>query len=406
MPVSVSRAERRSRLVVEQLNDSYICGVLSRLGPKALLDVAGLNSYQPNWSQVHIQQLRRPGVHPVGVLHLTDGSVKASMFAKVQTADYNGPQDLERELDFLSNIAPLITVENPTLRSPLPIAHYPELGLLLMEFVPGKSLKQHLFNLNLFTNRVGKPDLAELLLCAGRWLGSLHRVTLRENAFGNPLEWLLHEFEKARTIEAFSLYSLRTEYREMLSILQTCVNLKPMFRRNLCNIHGEFTPIHVIVTEGAIYVVDFGNSKLGYCYEDVGLFTGFYDCLQPWRAAAGSLRIRLDAQKRLFFRGYFEQSPSAFNEADKAVMRWVRMVSVARMLNGWQHRYTGVGKWAYSWLTLGTLRDRFTTLCRAELRALREMRLEIFDEDACADQQSNSARCERSVDITHTATGG
>jgi hypothetical protein len=83
------------------------------------------------------------------------------------------------------------------------------------------------------------------------------------------------------------------------------------------------------------------------------------------------------------------------------------MISVARMLNGWQHRYTGVGKWAYSRLTLGTLRDRFTTLCRAELRALREMRLEIFDEDVCSgDQQSNSTRCERSVGITHTATGG
>jgi tRNA A-37 threonylcarbamoyl transferase component Bud32 len=403
----VSRAERQSRLVVEQLNEPYICGLLSRLGPKALLDVAGLNSYQPNWSQVHVQQLSRPGVHPVGVLHLDDGSVKTSMFAKVQTADYKGPQDLEREVDFLSNVAPLITVENPTLRSPLPIAYYPELGLLLMEFVPGKSLKQHLFNLNLITNRVGKPDLAELLLCAGRWLGSLHRLTLRENASGNPLEWLLHEFEKARTIEAFSLYSLRSEYREMLSILQRCVNLKSEFRRNLCNIHGEFTPIHVIVAEGAIYVVDFGNSKLGYCYEDLGLFTGFYDCLQPWRAAAGSLRMRLEAQKRLFARGYFEQSPRAFNEADTAIMRWVRMVSVARMLNGWQHRYTGVGKWAYSWLTLGTLRDRFTTLCRTELRALREMRLEIFDEDAClGEKQFNSSRCERSVDITHTATGG
>jgi tRNA A-37 threonylcarbamoyl transferase component Bud32 len=406
MPVSRSRAERCIRIVVERPNNSYLIDVLSRLGPEALLHVAGLRSDQPKPPKVRVQPLSRPGIHPVGAVHITDGVVRTSLFAKVQTPQYSGVQSLEREVHFLSDVAPLIALEDPRLRSPLPIAYYPELGLLLMEFVKGHSLKHCLFDANLAIGRKNECNLAELLRCAGRWLGTMHSLTLQQGAYGNPLEWLLQEFENSRTVEAFSLYSLRAEYTEMLSILQKCVSLKPMFRRNLCNVHGEFTPIHVMVADEAIYVVDFGNSKLGYRYEDVGLFAGFYDCLQPWRAAAGSLRIKLDVQKSLFFHGYFEHSASPFNDADKAIMSWVRLISFARMLNGWQQRYNGFGKRAYCWLTLGTLRDRFTLACRTELEALRDMQVNIFDERDCAEQQAGSEHCERSADITHTTTSG
>lgn len=383
--------ERAAKSIMQRANDLYLFRELSRLGSDALLDAAGLRPLQEAGSRVHVSALRQPGIHPAGVVHLTSGPVKISLFAKVQKADYNGAQSLERELHFLSNVAPLIAAENPGLRSPLPVAYYPERRLLLMEFVPGDSLKHHLFSINFGSNRVSTVALAELLRCAGRWLGSFHRLTLQGGA-GNPLEWLLQEFGNKRTMEAFLFYSQKNSYDEMLSILTRCLDLNPEFRRNLCNVHGEFTPIHVMVASDAIYVVDFGNSRLGYPYEDVGLFAGFYDCLPPWRIAAGSMRIQLQKQKQLFLSGYFEQR-AAFNAGDRAMMRWVRLISFARMLNAGQDRSSGWGKWAYSRLTSRILRKRFAALCNAELAALRGVHPDIFNEESFVEQGAGFSAC-------------
>jgi tRNA A-37 threonylcarbamoyl transferase component Bud32 len=335
-------------------------------------------------SKVSVRPVEDPGVHPAGIVYMTDGIMQASLFAKVEKPDYSGRQSLQRELHFLSNIAPLITAENPRLRSPLPIAYYPEQRLLLMEFIPGYSLKHCIFDINF--NRPSQPGLAELLQHAGRWLGSFHRLTVK-GTHGNPLEWLLQEFNNVRTLEAFVFYSLKDVYDEMLVSLKKLLDLKPTFQRNLCNVHGEFTPIHIMVADNAIYVVDFGNSRVGYVYEDVGLFESFYDCLLPWRSFIGSSHLTLHTQKELFLRGYFEQWLTPFSAADRAIMRWVRLISIARMLHGGQSRYSGWGRWIYSRLALCTLRDKFTRLCHNELTAIRAIQADIFNEISYIEQQ-------------------
>jgi tRNA A-37 threonylcarbamoyl transferase component Bud32 len=385
-------------------NARYLFSVLSGLGPEALVELAGLRSSEQTHSKVRVQALSRPGVHPVGVVHISNGLASTCMFAKVQRTDYRGGQNLEREWRFLSDMAPLITAENPALRSPNPIAYYPERGLLLMEFVPGDSLKQHLFEVKFGINPTGSLKLAQLLKHTGQWLGSMHRLT-QQSESGNPLEWLLQESESARTREVFLRYSRKDTYDEMLSILRRWLDLKPNFRRNLCQVHGEFTPIHVMVANDAIYVVDFGNSKLGYVYEDVGLFASFYECLLPWRAAMGAIRVRLDMQKELFLSGYFEQAPADFRPADIAIMRWVRLISFARMLDGGERRYTGWGKWAYSRLAQNILHGRFTALCRIELAALKEMSADVLDEEPHAEQVSTCAACGRPIRSTGLANG-
>ena len=377
-PVSKSRAERRPGITaVHRANNLYLICVLSQLGPEALLNVAGLSSSLPTASKVYVRALHEPGVHPAGIVYLSDGELTTSLFAKVQKNNYTGVQNLERELHFLTHVTPLITAENPMLRSPIPVAYYPDRRLLLMEFVPGDSLKHHLFDV--IFNPTPRRNLAELLQCTGQWLGSLHRLT-RKGTIGNPLQWLLDEFEAKRTSEAFELFSLKDSYDELGVILKGCLNANPDFRRPLCDVHGEFTPIHVMVAGDAIYVVDFGNSREGYFYEDVGLFESFYDCLLPWRAAAGSYRMNLDTQKELFLRGYFDESAMEFCPADRAIMRWVRLISFARMLNGGQRRYNGWSRWAYSRIALGALRKKFFHLCRTELAALKEIRPNTFEE--------------------------
>ena len=147
-------------------------------------------------------------------------------------------------------------------------------------------------------------------------------------------------------------------------------------------VHGEFTPIHVMIAAPAIYVVDFGNSEPGFAYQDVGLFTGFYDCLLPWRAAAGAIRVNLKRQKELFLKGYREQAPHVFGPADMAIMRWVRLISSARMLEGSGRRYKGIGENAYNQLTRRILTSTFAAHCREELAALRNIPMNIFDEEA------------------------
>ncbi len=355
-----------------------------------MLDVAGLTFARTECPKIHVQPVSEPGVHPAGVVQITAGRVQTSLFAKVEKADYSGRQNLEQELQFLSNVAPLVSGENPALRSPIPIAYYPERRLLLMEFVPGESLKHYIFDMPAM--RTARRDPAELLQQAGRWLGSFHRLTLR-SVSGNPLEWLLQEFDSTRTLEAFVVYSLRDVYDEILVILRRYLDLNPTFQRKLCNVHGEFTPIHVMVTDEAIYVVDFGSSRVGYGYEDVGLFDCFYECLLPWRAFIGSRRVKLQIQREVFLRGYFEQAAAPFSAADEAIMRWVRLISFARILHGGQSRYSGWGRWAYSRLALRSLRNRFTRLCYAELSALRELQGNVFREDPYAEQRLNVAAC-------------
>ncbi len=289
------------------------------------------------------------------------------------------PRPLSASWTFLSHVAPLITARNPYLRAPRPIAYYPDSGLLLMEFIPGHSLKDHLFDMKFGTKARQGINLAQLLQLSGAWLGHLHRSTVQRES-GNPLEWVLQQFTNERTVDVFLRYSQKDSYDELLSILRACIDHNPEFDRNLCMVHGEFTPIHVMVSGEAIFVVDFGYSKLGYPYEDVGLFTGFYDCLLPWRRAVGGMRLPLEKQKSLFLKGYFEQAPLKFDPADMAIMRWVRLISSARMLHRALRRSDGLGKWAYSRLGQRIAGSNFAALCREELAALREARA-VFDEE-------------------------
>ncbi len=363
-------------------NEIYLSDLLAELGPEALARAVGLESPEPAKLQVGVHSVSRPGLHPVGVIQISNGSASTKVFAKVQRADYHGAQTIQREFDFLSDVAPLISARNPCLRAPRPVAYYRDSGLLLMEFVAGHSLKDHIFEMNLSRKAHRGINLARLLRFSGEWLGHLHSSTLQSES-GNPLEWVLQQFTNERTVDVFLRYSQKESYNELLSILRDCIDRNPEFDRNLCVVHGEFTPIHVMVSGEAIYVVDFGYSKLGYPYEDVGLFTGFYDCLLPWRRAAGGMRLRLEKQKRSFLKGYFEHAPFQFNSADMAIMRWVRLISSARMLHRTLRRSDGLGKWAYSRLGQQISGSNFAAHCREELALLREA-CTVFAEESQA----------------------
>lgn len=365
---------------MSKANEIYLNKVLSELGPEALAGVAGLAaSTPPARTQLRVRTVGHQGVHPVGVAQVTSGHASARMFAKVQRPDYRGAQTLEREMHFLSDVGPRIAAEDPALRTPRPIALYQDRGLLLMEFVPGQSMKHHLFHVQ-YGLHAGSASATQLLRSSGQWLGRLHRLT-QQSTTGNPLEWLLYELERARTADAFSRHAQEAIHDELLSILGRFLKRKPDFRRHQCQVHGEFTPLHVLVAGDAIYVVDFGTSTTGFVYEDVGLFTGFYDCLLPWRAAVGAMRINLMQQKQIFLDAYFGQAPARFGPADIAIMRWVRLISSARMLDGTVRRYTGGGKQAYHRLARRILRDRFAANCRAEIAELRNLPPGLFDEE-------------------------
>ena len=392
---SESLAERREHIIVEKANELYLSAVLSGLGPEALVEVSGLSPSGRGRPSVHVQSLSRPGIHPVGVVHVSNGTESIALFAKVQRSDYRGAQNLEREMRFLTDVGPRIAAENPALRCPAPVAYYPERGLLLMEFVPGESLKNLLFELKIELGASAKTSLARLLQCTGRWLGSLHKVTRQEDT-GNPLEWVLQEFENKRTQEVFQRFSHLTEYQEFLSILRKCLAQNPGFRRNLCRLHGEFTPIHVMIGENAIYSVDFGNNKLGYVHEDVSLFMSFYDCLLPWRAAAGTMRIGLAKQKELFLNAYHDQASRSFGPADEAIMSWMRLICFGRIFEGGDRRYKGMSRLFYSAVALRSLRASFTSICHAELTSLRALSPDAFGVDSAHGPRPERASSERS----------
>jgi len=274
---------------------------------------------------------------------------------------------LRIETDILNTITPRIAEENPAARTPRVLAYAPQRELLLMEKVSGKSLKSFLSDLS----GGSSSRLSSLLQLSGEWLGRFH--TLTEQAEGhNPLEWLMQRFKKPSVQIAFAVCSQREAYSELLGLIDMFRDLRPALTRNLCRVHGEFTPLHVIVQDDAVYIIDFASSHLGFVYEDLALFTAFYDGLLPWRVITGSQLLNFASQKDLFNKAYAYHAPWKFQYEDDLLMRFARLGALAEIEASWETERAGWHNVLYSRVARTWLRRRLPRIIGRELKILKQ----------------------------------
>lgn len=356
--------------LVSETEQDYLNNVVQTVAADLLERIDATRSRGAD--RLNVRSLSRSYIHSVGIVELEGTNRRC--FAKAKKELYVG-QDLRAEADFLSRIAPLITAQNPLLRSPAVIGYYGEQNLLMMEWIDGHSLKEHLFD---FRYR-GQKDMARSLRLAGEWLGRLHRLS-RQAKSSNPIDDFLEYFESSFIADFFRRHSLETYHSEILKSIDIRRQRNPDFRRNLSMTHGEFTPLHVLVSGQGIYVVDFGNSRPGFPLEDAALFIGFWDSLMPWRLGMGTLRLGAEDPKKLFLDSYFKAADEHFGVADSVLMRWLRIKAFLRLLTSWNEKMSSVPRvvqtsfWNYWFL------PRFVSACREELSNLNKAPTLLADE--------------------------
>ncbi len=226
----------------------------------------------------------------------------------------------------LTEVAPRIWAANPAARCPLVVAYDPKRPLLMLEMVDGRDLKSVLFGRG---PAPGPHELLALLGLCGGWLARFHALTRRHEA-GDPLAWLVAELEapEARLVLERALGG--QDYRTLHRLAQAVRTRHPTLRTPLCMAHGVFAPYHVLVQDGRIYVIDLESSHVGYPWEDLALFVGYYDALLPWRRARSAARLDLDRQRQAFLEAYRAHTGPA-GPGEDAVMALARLRAVTRI---------------------------------------------------------------------------
>jgi Ser/Thr protein kinase RdoA (MazF antagonist) len=351
----VNSEKRHSRITetVEELRED----ILRQISPVS----AGAST-----SSVKIIPLPHKAMHEVASVEIGQNGRAVRFFAKSDMADYDGPQRLETEEDVLRNIAPEIWHANPRTRCPQVLAFFADHKLLLLEMVDGKSLKELLFNMG-----ASDSNLPDLLALSGEWLGRFHALTQSQQA--NPFEWLETSFAQQKVKDVFRNCGVSDLYPTLSNLLQQFRRDYPDFRRPLCRLHSEFTPLHVLVKNDAIYVIDFGSSRVGFGYEDVAMFTTFFDILLPWRALAESLRLPLAQQKDIFRESYFAHRQQTFGVPDNIVMRFAYLQAMAHHESCREKIPSSPAAALYATAGRAWVRRRFAALARRELAYLRQL---------------------------------
>jgi len=335
---------------VRRVGDEFI----SRLGLKA-------SQAQP--FEVRIAPTRQKSIHQTAIVEVVGGMNLFRCFVKGNIPNYRGGQDLEAEYQTLAKIGGKISDLNQQTRSPRALAFFPSEELMFLELVEGRTLKSILFDL-----RPSKHDLGCLLDLTGEWLAHFHRIT--QVGEGNPFDWLEEQFELERVRQAFCNCSVSGLYDSAVSMIRQYRRRNPNFRRPVCQTHGEFTPLHVLVNEAAIYVIDFGSVHQAFPYEDVALFTTFYEGLQPWRRATGLFRMPFCQQKQRFLRSYLQHYKQEDAPEDEIVASFFRIISMARHEVPWERAPKSWADRGYLKFGRSWMRRRFAAMVRQELNDL------------------------------------
>jgi tRNA A-37 threonylcarbamoyl transferase component Bud32 len=331
--------------------------------------LAGVMPCEPGLQQlasVRIWPIEERSVHEIAALEVVRPPRSAYYFAKATVPGYSGKQDLASESQILAQVGPRIAALNPKTRCPQVMAFFPEEKLLVEEFIQGQSLKALLFDF-----LPGRADVQAMLKLSGEWLAHFHNQTRQGQA--NPFEWLGEEIHGRGFADTFRRCSISELYPVAVRLLRHFSKQYSSLCRPLCQVHGEFTPLHIMVQNDALYVIDFGSSHCGFAYEDLARFSTFCDGLLPWRWAIAALRFSIAQQTDSFLKSYAEHAGLVPSSEDDVVTRFARLCAMADQQLSWErqprnYREKGPLRIRRMWM-----RRRFASLVRRELSHLERL---------------------------------
>lgn len=145
------------------------------------------------------------------------------------------------------------------IRIPGPLGHIPELAMVLMEYVPGPSLRESF----------SSPRLADHLAAAARALVKIHSCSLkgvRKHQVSDEFAILNRWVVKATWINPDLAPALETSLRDIIASAHDLDCPETVLT------HGDFSPNHVLLGGGEVTIVDFDSVCNADPARDIGHF--------------------------------------------------------------------------------------------------------------------------------------
>ena len=179
-----------------------------------------------------------------------------------------------------------------TVRVPRPVALDEEIGLVVMEEIPGTDLKRALADV----------DLLKTMHGAGAILASFHQVPRRVSESVTVLKELEEVRDSAERIERF----FPTAIPRLATCLSHCLAAQWSDDVPTVLLHGAYRPKHVWVHEGGLALIDVDGIRMGHPAYDIGHFLSALCYLEAQEhLSAGDRR----ASARRFIDGYSAHAP-------------------------------------------------------------------------------------------------
>ena len=259
--------------------------------------------------------------HMFGVEIGAEGSRHRVVASAVEIPESQFERDLLKQVlyDKFKLMERVYTISNPDslCTTPRPIAVYPELGCIMMEYVTGIELTKEVLEVTSLFQRRKQAFSMLVKRCeylAG-WLARLHKECRLDNDPSITIDKICATSEK-KIGRVYQMGFISADEISSFKNVLDCFAKEASRLGYSTIIHGDFCPANVIIDGERSFIIDFHCSRQGLPYEDVAYFWLHLDgfLAEPYRFS----RKKIGCLKRQFIDCYeicFKDGHPEFNLA-------------------------------------------------------------------------------------------
>ena len=183
----------------------------------------------------------------------------------------------------------------------MPLACLPEDDILALEVFPGNKLNTVIVDhLRWLPSQGVKKEIEDYFTQCGQWLRLFQQFTRKD---------VNVTFEKSLYLEDIhSLFGALEKYgissilqKKILGFIDTGFEKIGVRQLDLVGYHSDFTPWNVLVDDGEIAVMDFGQFSYSNSYDDLTLFVA---TLEGYKSVVGIIGKHISRMRSAFLEGY------------------------------------------------------------------------------------------------------